>query len=125
MSLPTLDLAAAARLLRVHPQTLQRLARERRVPAHKVGRAWIFSERLLVDWLEAQSLARVSVVDLQENTECRSTDARTRPSGGSNFRRSAVSRELYSRALGLPIEGRRSRSTTDSPPTDGSRTGSA
>ena len=55
----TLDLAGAALLLKVHPKTLQQLARRGRVPACKVGRAWVFVERLLLDYLEAQALARV------------------------------------------------------------------
>lgn len=121
----TLDLAQAAQLLKVHPKTLQKLARAGQVPACKVGRAWVFVESLLLDHLVSRSLSRVSVVDLQENTECRSTDARTHRTGGSSYRRSAVNRELYSRALGLPTSGRRSRSTIDSPPPDGSKTGSA
>ena len=121
----TLDLAEAAQLLKVHPKTLQGLARRGALPAHKVGRAWVFLEHLLIAWLEAQSLARVSVVDFQENSECRSTDARTRPSSGSSYRRSAVSRDLYSKALGLPTSDKRSRSMTDSPSRDRNRTGSA
>jgi excisionase family DNA binding protein len=125
MSASTLDLAGAALLLKVHPKTLQKLARAGMVPAHKVGRAWVFLESLLLEWLRARSLARVSVVDLQENAECRSTDARTRRTGGSNFRPSGVNRSLYSRVLGLPIDERRSRSMTGSPTCDGSRPGSA
>ena len=121
----TLNLAQAAALLKVHPKTLERFARAGKVPACKVGRAWVFVERLLIDWLEAQSISRVSVVDLQEKSECRSTDARTRPCGGSNFRPSGVNRKLYSEALGLPIDERRKRSTTALRTTDGSRNGLA
>jgi excisionase family DNA binding protein len=121
----TLDLAEAAQLLKVHPKTLQKLALRGALPACKVGRAWVFVERLLIDWLEAQSLSRVSVVDLQEKTECRSTDARTHRTGGSNFRPSGVNRSLYSKALGLPIDERRKRSMTGSHTHDGNRPGSA
>ena len=125
MNARTLDLAEAAALLKVHPKTLQRLARARAIPACKVGRAWVFVEQLLLDTLVSKSTARVSVVDLQEFTECRSTDARTHHVGGSNSRPFAASRSLYSKALGLPTSGRRSKSTTSSPPPDGSKTGSA
>ena len=76
-ALATLSIAEAAALLHVHPKTLQKLAHRGEIPACKIGRAWVFVERLLVDHLVTQSLARVSVVDSQENTECRSTDART------------------------------------------------
>lgn len=94
-------------------------------PWVRFGRAWVFVEQLLLDTLVSKSTARVSVVDRQETTECRSTDARTHPVGGSNSRPFAASRSLYSKALGLPTSGRRSKSTTSSPPPDGSKTGSA
>ena len=121
----TLDLKDAARLLHVHPKTLQGLARAGAVPACKVGRAWVFVEQLLLEHLVAKSLARVSVVDLQEKTECRSTDERTHRTGGSSYRPSGVNRSLYSKALGLPIDERRKRSMTDSRTRDGSKPGSA
>ena len=44
----TLDLAEAAQLFKVHPKTLQRMARAGSVPACKVGRSWVFVERLLI-----------------------------------------------------------------------------
>jgi excisionase family DNA binding protein len=122
---PTLGLSEAAELLKVHPKTLQRLARDGAVPACKVGRAWVFVEQLLLDTLMSKSIARVSVVDLQEKTECRSTDERTHRIGGSSYRPSGVNRSLYSKALGLPIDERRKRSTTDSRTRDGSKPGSA
>jgi hypothetical protein len=121
----TLGLLEAALLLKVHPKTLQRLARQGLLPGCKVGRAWVFVERLLIEQLVTESLARVSVVDLQEKSECRSTDARTHRIGGSNFRPPGVNRSLYSKALGLPIDERRRRSTTDSHTLDGSKPGSA
>jgi excisionase family DNA binding protein len=121
----TLDLNEAAQLLKVHPKTLEKLARAGSVPSCKVGRAWVFVESLLIDHLVTRSLSRASVVDLQENSECRSTDARTHRVGGSNFRPSGVNRSLYSRALGLPTDERRKRSTTDSRTTAGSKNDSA
>ena len=51
----TLDLAEAAALLKVHPKTLERLARVGTVPACKVGRAWVFLDDLLFDHLVTQS----------------------------------------------------------------------
>ena len=125
MTWRTLDLAEAAKLLKVHPKTVQKLARQGAVPACKVGRSWVFIEQLLLDTLVSKSTVRVSVVDFLERSECRSTDAKTHPVGGSNSRPFAASRSLYSKALGLPTSGRRSKSTTSSPPHDGSKTGSA
>lgn len=107
----TLDLSAAARLLLVHTKTLQRLARFGLVPACKIGRAWVFVEALLIDHLKAQSLARLCA-PIGGGAECLSTDARTRPSGGSSSPQSGASRDRNSRALGLPTSDKRSRSTT-------------
>ncbi|MGQ0596752.1 helix-turn-helix domain-containing protein [Aquabacterium sp.] len=120
----TLDLTEAASLLKIHPKTLQRLAQSGAVPACKVGRAWVFIDDLLFQLLMAKSASRVSVADSQEKSTCRSTDAKTPPCGGSNSRPFAGSRSLYSKALGLPTSGRRSKSTTSSPPPDGSKNGS-
>ena len=120
----TLDLDEAARLLKVHAKTLQRLAQAGRVPACKIGRAWIFVEQLLVDHMLSKSVLRVSVVDLQEKSECRSTDARTHRFGGSSYRQSGVNRSLYSKALGLPTDAKRSRFETGSQLRDGSKTAS-
>lgn len=48
----TLNLEEAAELTKCHPSTLRRMAAARQVPATKVGRAWIFSARLLLEWIE-------------------------------------------------------------------------
>jgi excisionase family DNA binding protein len=39
---PLLDSEEAAVLLRIHPKTLQRMARERRITGVKVGKSWRF-----------------------------------------------------------------------------------
>jgi excisionase family DNA binding protein len=48
---PLLDVAEAARLLRMHPRTLRTKARERTIPAVQVGRRWRFRASTLNDWL--------------------------------------------------------------------------
>ena|SRR6516225_8062970 len=48
---PLLDVAEAARLLRMHPRTLRTKARDRIVPAVQVGRRWRFRASALNDWL--------------------------------------------------------------------------
>ena len=48
---PLLDVAEAARLLRMHPRTLRTKARKRVVPAVRVGRRWRFRASMLNDWL--------------------------------------------------------------------------
>jgi excisionase family DNA binding protein len=53
-----LDLAAAAALLHVHPDTLRRMAKTGQIPATKVGRAWVFSAQLVQEWFEARCTAK-------------------------------------------------------------------
>ena len=49
---PLLDSATAAKLLRIHPKTLQKLARIGRVPAHNICGLWRFRASELDDWLK-------------------------------------------------------------------------
>lgn len=118
----TLDVHEAAKLLRVHPQTLMMRARAGAIPGAKVGRAWVFVESLLLEHLMAQSLSRVSVADALEFSECRSTDEKIRLHGGSNSRQSLARVEgLYRSALGLPTNVGHRSSTTGSKPNGGNR----
>jgi excisionase family DNA binding protein len=48
---PLLDSSAAAKLLGIHPKTLQKLARIGRVPAHSICGLWRFRASELDDWL--------------------------------------------------------------------------
>ncbi|WP_395454356.1 helix-turn-helix domain-containing protein [Acidovorax delafieldii] len=102
----TLNVDEAASLLHIHPQTLMTRARSGVIPGCKVGRAWVFVESLLIEYLVTQSTLRVSVAGAQEETECRSTEEKTRPFGGSNSRQSGANLALYRSVLGLPKNGR-------------------
>ncbi|WP_366834236.1 helix-turn-helix domain-containing protein [Rhodoferax sp.] len=102
MTTRVLDAREAAQLLHIHPQTLMTRARTGVIPGCRVGRAWVFVESLLVEYLVAQSLSRVSVAGTQERTECRSTEEKTHPIGGSSFRPSVANLARYRSALGLP-----------------------
>jgi excisionase family DNA binding protein len=53
---PLLDSNEAAQLLRIHPKTLQRMARKGEIPALQVGKLWRFSAAALLLW-EQQKLA--------------------------------------------------------------------
>jgi excisionase family DNA binding protein len=57
-----LDLEGAAALLRVPPEVLQALAEAKRLPARRVGEAWRFSRRALLDWLKGD---QSDVLDLR------------------------------------------------------------
>ena len=41
-----------AQLLRVSPITLRKLIRDDSLPAHKMGRKWVFLKSELLDWIK-------------------------------------------------------------------------
>jgi excisionase family DNA binding protein len=50
---PLLDARQSAELLRIHPKTLERMARDKQVPAIKLGRLWRFRASELNEWIAA------------------------------------------------------------------------
>ncbi len=48
---PVLDSNEAAALLKIHPKTLQRLARAGRIPGFRIGKLWGFRASSLNRWL--------------------------------------------------------------------------
>jgi excisionase family DNA binding protein len=97
----TLDLQGAARLLKIHPITLQRKAKSGEIPAAKIGRAWVFVKVDLLEHIRAQYAPRMAQGDTKENQLCRSTYAKTRPYSGSKSR---LTDGQYRKALGLPTD---------------------
>jgi Helix-turn-helix domain len=55
----TLDLGQAAELCKCGVQCLRSLAVSGTVPATKIGRRWVFSTRLLQEWIDTRSMANV------------------------------------------------------------------
>lgn len=51
---PLVDARRAGELLRFHPKTVKRLAKEGIVPGIKIGRVWRFRESSLDAWMTAQ-----------------------------------------------------------------------
>ena len=51
---PVLDTNEAAGLLKIHPKTLQRMARSGRVPAFRIGDLWRFRASALDEWLRSE-----------------------------------------------------------------------
>ena len=47
---PLLDSEQAAKLLQIHPKTLQRMARKGEVPAIQIGKLWRFRGSQLYEW---------------------------------------------------------------------------
>lgn len=48
---PTLTSEQAAAFLKIHPKTLQRMARQGRIPAYRIGDLWRFRASELEAWL--------------------------------------------------------------------------
>lgn len=51
---PLLNSEEAAELLKIHPKTLQRMARMGRVPAKRIGDLWRFRASELDRWLKCE-----------------------------------------------------------------------
>lgn len=43
-----------AKYLRLHEQTIYKMAKESRLPAYKVGNRWRFKKAIIDDWLREQ-----------------------------------------------------------------------
>ncbi|MHB1678735.1 MAG: helix-turn-helix domain-containing protein [Sulfuriferula sp.] len=90
----TLNLEQAAELLMASPDTVRDLIRSDGLPATKVGRAWVFVDVDLIDWLRSRY-----PFTKKESKECPSTSVRARPAGGAN---SSSMDGSYGKALVLP-----------------------
>jgi excisionase family DNA binding protein len=66
---PLLDASESARLLRIHPKTLQRLARVGRVPGYRVGRSWRYRASDLEMWLRSASHSNGQLADRVDFTK--------------------------------------------------------
>lgn len=51
---PLIDILTAAGLLKIHPKTLQRMARGGQIPAVRIGRYWRFRASQLDSWIRSQ-----------------------------------------------------------------------
>jgi excisionase family DNA binding protein len=50
---PILNTEQAAALLQIHPKTIQRMARQSRIPAYRIGDLWRFRASELDSWLRS------------------------------------------------------------------------
>jgi excisionase family DNA binding protein len=66
---PLLDAAEAASLLRIHPKTLQKLARVGHVPAYRVGRFWRYRASDLEMWLRSDANSDRQLADRVDFTQ--------------------------------------------------------
>jgi len=56
----TFDLKGAADLLHLSESSLAEMARSGEVPAAKIGKCWVFSRQLLLDWLAEETARQVA-----------------------------------------------------------------
>jgi excisionase family DNA binding protein len=54
---PLIDANEAAKILDVHPVTVQRMAKQRRIPGLRLGRVWRFRASALDEWIREQTTA--------------------------------------------------------------------
>lgn len=66
-----LTLEEVARVLRVNPNSVAKLAREYRIPARLIGGHWRFSRTGIFDWLERRDTVTRSIAQLSQPAESR------------------------------------------------------
>jgi len=98
----TFGLGEAAAFLRCHPEELRRRAKIGQIPGAKVGRAWVFLEEDLVDYVRSlYSEPRQALqVTLRKEMECHFANAAV--AGGSTS--SLQTGSEYAALLGLPTK---------------------
>src|SRR5258708_39179575 len=100
----TLTLQQAAGLLKIHPVTLQDTARAGEIPGAKIGRAWVFVEIDLLEYIRSKYRQRALQGDGKEVLQCHSSNAKTHHSGGSSW---STTDDEYSKVLALPTRQKR------------------
>lgn len=56
----TLDLQGAAALMKIHPVTLGRMINDGKIPAARIGRAYVMLERDVLGYVERQIAAQTA-----------------------------------------------------------------
>ena len=100
----TLTLTDAAKLLKMHPESLRRRAIAGDIPSAKPGKSWVFIEADLVEWLRSQYRGPRQASKGEGVSLCHFHDAGRKVSGG--FGLPPPVENEYSRVLGLPIGGK-------------------
>jgi excisionase family DNA binding protein len=57
---PLIDVETTAHLIGLHPKTVMRIARDKRIPAFHLGRYWMFRPSLIDAWLTSQLQSTVA-----------------------------------------------------------------
>ena len=103
----TLDIDQAGAWLKCDPETVRAMAASGELPAAKVGRAWVFVDVDLIEWLRSQYRA-----------SCRSTKTSKNLNTITPASASKAVPE-FAEALGLPTRSKLGASTTNGRPQHG------
>lgn len=106
----TLSLTEAAAFLRMHPEQLRRRAKAGQIPGAKAGRAWVFIDEDLADYLRSLYSRPRQALQVARRKEMECHFANAAASGGSTS--SLPTGSEYADLLALPIRPTRKNSTT-------------
>ena len=116
----TLNRIKAAKLLKIHPDTLAARAKAGIIPGAKIGRAWVFIAEDLEEWLRSQYRGTRQVAQEGEKL-CHYSKEKTRLTGGSKS--ASQMQEQCRSLLGLQKRRKRKNTTTNSKPNSGDSPG--
>src|SRR5262245_37795379 len=104
----TLSLREAAAMLNTTPETVSAMIRNERLPAAKIGRAWVLVDVDLIRWLRGRYA--------REERECGSSEEVTAMPGGAI---SGTKAGALEKALARPTGAKRKSMRTGSKPNSG------
>jgi hypothetical protein len=105
----TLNLREAAEFLKIHPVTLGDKARAGEIPGAKIGKAWVFVDIDLIDYIRAQYQRRDLQGEKVEVLQCHSSNETVHPIGGSKL---PTTENQYKKVLALPTKQKPKSITT-------------
>ena len=81
----TLNLSEAAEFLKIHPVTLGDKVRSGEIPGAKIGKAWVFVDIDLINYIRAQYQRRDLQGEKVEVLQCHSSNETVHRIGGSKL----------------------------------------
>jgi len=82
--LKTFDLLEASAFLRMHPETLRRLAVAGEIPGAKPGKHWLFLDEDLVEWLRSRYSKKARGVEASGTTTSATVNLMAGGNGGAS-----------------------------------------
>ncbi|MBK1699779.1 hypothetical protein CKO22_02285 [Thiococcus pfennigii] len=120
----TLDLNQAAAFLRMHAESVRRLAQSGAIPSAKPGKAWVFIDEDLAAWLRSQYARGARAAEPAEDRRqtCSIADTTAAAGGCDSPRRTAAK---YDSLLARPTRKPPRNTRRDSNKTSGAKPASA